>query len=35
MREGRKFEEGLNNKVKLAVYKMFGKSVEFKSTCME
>ena len=30
VREGRKFEEGLNNKVKLAMYKMFGKNVEFK-----
>ena len=29
-RECRKFEEGLNNKVKLAMYKMFGKNVEFK-----
>ena len=29
-RECRKFEEGLNNKVKLAVYKTFGKNVEFK-----
>ena len=28
-RECRKFEEGLNNKVKLAAYKMFGKNVEF------
>ena len=34
-RECRKFEEGLNNKVKLAMYKTFGKNVEFKSTCME
>ena len=31
-RECRKFEEGLN---KLATYKMFGKNVEFRSTCME
>ena len=32
MRENvyRKFEEGLNNKVKLAMYKTFGKNVEFK-----
>ena len=29
-RECRKFEEGLNNKVKLAMYKTFGKNVEFK-----
>ena len=30
-RESRKFEEGLNtNKVKLDMYKRFGKSVEFK-----
>ena len=28
-RESRKFEEGLNTKVKLDVYKRFGKSVEF------
>ena len=28
--ECRKFEEGLNNKVKLAMYKTFGKNVEFK-----
>ena len=28
-RECRKFEEGLDNKVKLAVYKRFGKRVEF------
>ena len=26
----RKFEEGLNTKVKLDIYKRFGKSVEFK-----
>ena len=29
-RESRKFEEGLNTKVKLDMYKGFGKSVEFK-----
>ena len=29
-RESRKFEEGLNTKVKLDMYKRFGKSVEFK-----
>ena len=29
-RERRKFEEGLNTKVKLDMYKRFGKSVEFK-----
>ena len=29
-RECRKFEEGLDNKVKLAMYKTFGKRVEFK-----
>ena len=29
-RESRKFEEGLNTKVKLDIYKWFGKSVEFK-----
>ena len=29
-RESRKFEEGLNTKVKLGMYKCFGKSVEFK-----
>ena len=29
-RESRKFEEGLNTKVKLDMYKHFGKSVEFK-----
>ena len=29
-RESRKFEEGLNTKVKLDTYKRFGKSVEFK-----
>ena len=28
--ESRKFEEGLNNKVKLDIYKRFGQSVEFK-----
>ena len=28
--ESRKFEEGLNTKVKLGMYKRFGKSVEFK-----
>ena len=28
--ESRKFEEGLNTKVKLYIYKRFGKSVEFK-----
>ena len=30
MKESRKFEEGLNTKVKLDTYKRFGKSVEFK-----
>ena len=29
-RENRRFEEGLNTKVKLDIYKRFGKSVEFK-----
>ena len=29
-RESRKFEEGLNTKVKLGMYKRFSKSVEFK-----
>ena len=29
-RESRKFEDGLNTKVKLDMYKRFGKSVEFK-----
>ena len=29
-RESRKFEEGLNTKVKLDMYKRFGKSIEFK-----
>ena len=29
-RESKKFEEGLNTKVKLDIYKRFGKSVEFK-----
>ena len=29
-RESRRFEEGLNMKVKLDIYKWFGKSVEFK-----
>ena len=29
--EGRQFEEGLNSKVKLDMYKRFGKEVEFKS----
>ena len=29
-RESKKFEEGLNTKVKLDTYKGFGKSVEFK-----
>ena len=29
-RECRKFDGGLNNKVKLAIYKTFGKNVEFK-----
>ena len=29
-RESRRFEEGLNRKVKLDIYKRFGKSVEFK-----
>ena len=29
-RESRRFEEGLNTKVKLYIYKRFGKSVEFK-----
>ena len=30
VRESRRFEEGLNTKVKLDIYKWFGKSVEFK-----
>ena len=29
-RECKKFEDGLNNKVKLAMCKTFGKNVEFK-----
>ena len=29
-RESMRFEEGLNTKVKLDIYKRFGKSVEFK-----
>ena len=29
-RERRRFEEGLNTKVKLDIYKRFGKSIEFK-----
>ena len=29
-RESRRFEEGLNTKIKLDIYKRFGKSVEFK-----
>ena len=29
-RESRRFEEGLNTKVKLDIYKWFGKSVEFR-----
>ena len=29
-RESRKFEDGLTTKVKLDMYKLFGKSVEFK-----
>ena len=29
-RESRRFEEGLNTKVKLDIYKRFGKGVEFK-----
>ena len=28
--KGRQFEEGLNSKVKLDMYKRFGKEVEFK-----
>ena len=34
-RESRKFEEGLNTKVKLGMYKRFGKSVEFRNIYME
>ena len=30
MKESRRFEEGLNTKVKIDIYKRFGKSVEFK-----
>ena len=30
MKERRRFEEGLNTKVKLYIYKRFGKNVEFK-----
>ena len=33
-RESKKFEEGLNAKVKLSLYKTFGKGIEFKSICM-
>ena len=33
-RESRKFEEGLNNKVKLGMSKGFGKSVDFKKYLM-
>ena len=28
--ESKRFEEGLNSKVKLALYKTFGKAIEFK-----
>ena len=34
-RESRRFEEGLNMKVKLDIYKRFGMSVEFKKYLME
>ena len=34
-RESRRFEEGLNTKVKLDIYKRFGKSVELRSIYME
>ena len=34
-RESRRFEEGLNMKVKLDIYKRFGKSVKFKKFYME
>ena len=33
--ESRKFEEGLNTKVKLDIYKQFGKSVELRNIYME
>ena len=33
-RESRKFEEGLNTKVKLDIYKRFGRSVKFKKYCI-
>ena len=33
-RESKRFEEGLNTKVTLTLYKTFGKAVEFKSICM-
>ena len=29
-RESKRFEEGLNTKVKLTLYKTFGKAIEFK-----
>ena len=34
-RENRKFEDGLNTKVKLDMYKRFGKSVEVKYVMQE
>ena len=34
-RESRRFEEGLNTKVKLDIYKRFGKSVNLRSIYME
>ena len=34
-RESRKFEEGLNTKAKLDIYKWFGKSVEFKKKILK
>ena len=34
-RESRKFEEGLNTKVKLGMYKRFGKSVDSRNIYME
>ena len=34
-RESRKFEEGLNTKSKLDMYKRFGKSVELRNIYME
>ena len=35
IKEKKEFEKGLDSKVKLAMYRTFGKNIEYKIICME